>query len=408
MFDFSTWTLDQVNARMAEINTELRSESADLETLEQEIAALEARKNEINANVERRNRLQQRALAASPANVITPTGSNNRARQTNTIEEIRSSRRYVDAYAEAIRTGDDSFNECRAILTELAPNDADYGSPMVPVPTIVEDRIRTAWEKDDFLRYVRRTHIAGILEVGFEIEGDEAVIHLEGTEAPDEEELSLGVVTIKPSNIKKWIRISDETADLKGEAFLEYVYNELGYRIIKKASATIIAKILAAPTTSTSTKVGVAQITQALGVNTVLDAEAEVTSEVDDNDLVIICNRKTKTALKKIKNASGDNVVDPFDGLSVITTSALPSYDDAEEDDPYLIVGDPAGGITANLPRGEQLTFKIDDTTEAEADLIKIVGRLYMGAELTAPYRFCTVLKAAAEEDEGDEGAGGE
>ena len=39
-----------------------------------------------------------------------------------------------------------------------------------------------------------------------------------------------------PVSIKKWISISDEVVDLRGEAFLRYIYDEITYRIAKKCN----------------------------------------------------------------------------------------------------------------------------------------------------------------------------
>ena len=89
-----------------------------------------------------------------------------------TFEEIRSSNEYMNAYAEFLKTGDDA--ECRALLTENATNGT------VAVPTLVEGRIRTAWENDPIMSRIRKTFIKGNLKVGFEISATDAGIHTEG------------------------------------------------------------------------------------------------------------------------------------------------------------------------------------------------------------------------------------
>ena len=95
---------------------------------------------------------------------------------------------------------------------------------------------------------VRKAFVKGNLKVGFEISGTDAAVHTEGGDAVAEETLVLGVVNLVPQSIKKWISVSDEALDLRGEAFLDYIYDELAYRIAKKAADLLVAQIEACGT----------------------------------------------------------------------------------------------------------------------------------------------------------------
>lgn len=360
---------DLTNVNVEELQTEVRSLNDQLAQIEQRAAAARELRNSI-ANM-------------GNAEVI-DTMTTNTVRDT----EYRNSTEYMEAYARYLVSGDET--ECRALLTQNAPEENDG---QLAVPVYVEDRIRTAWENDEFMRRVSRSFLPGNLKIGFEISGSEAEIHLEGNTGPQEETLVLGYVTLIPQSIKKWIRISDEAMDLKGQAFIDYVYDELAYKIVKKAAAVAIAAILAMPQTSSETQPAVASITAALTAATIVNAEAELTSEV--NEVVAIMNRKTRAALKALQITSGTNVGDPFDGLDVVYTDALPAYAAATAGQAYMIVGDIADGIRANFPNGDEIKFKFDDLTEAEDDMVKIVGRMYAGIGVVAPLRFCKVLKAA-------------
>ena len=114
-----------------------------------------------------------------------------------TLEEIRSSKEYVEAFANYIKTGDDK--ECRAVL--LSAN----VSGQVPVPSIIEGRIRTAWQRLGLMDLVRKTYVRGNLKIGFELSATGAVVHTEGSAAPSDETLTFGVVEMVPQSIKKWI-----------------------------------------------------------------------------------------------------------------------------------------------------------------------------------------------------------
>jgi len=60
-----------------------------------------------------------------------------------------------------------------------------------------------------------------------------------------------------------------------------------------------------------------------------------------------------------------------------------------------MIVGD-LRGVRANLPNGDEVKFVFDEKSEAEADLVKVVGKLYAAIGVTAPNKFTQVKKAAA------------
>lgn len=305
-------------------------------------------------------------------------------------KEFRNSPEYIAAYAKAIK-GDDT--DLRSLLTENAPTGGQ-----VPIPTFAEERIRTAWETDEILNRVGKTYVKGNLKIGFEISGSDAVIHVEGTDAPNEEELALGVVELIPQSIKKWITISDEVLDMKDEEFIDYIYDELGHKIAKAAADIVVAKIKALPQTSSATTPAAAKITEAPSATTMVNAIANLSDEATNN--VAIMNKLTWAAFKSITTGDGYPLADPFAGLVVLFNNSLKSYDAASDGEVYAIVGDLATGFRANFPNGEEIRVKMDDLSLAEADLVKFVGRKYVALEAVAPGRFTLIAKPAATEPE--------
>lgn len=305
-------------------------------------------------------------------------------------KEFRNSPEYIAAYAKAIK-GDDT--DLRSLLTENAPTGGQ-----VPIPTFAEERIRTAWETDEILNRVGKTYVKGNLRIGFEISGSDAVIHVEGTDAPDEEELTLGVVELIPQSIKKWITISDEVLDMKDEEFIAYIYDELGHKIAKAAADIVVAKIVALPTTSSATAPAAATITEAPSATTMVNAIANLSDEATNN--VAIMNKLTWADFKSITTGDGYPLADPFAGLVVLFNNSLKAYSAAAESEVYAIVGDLATGFRANFPNGEEIRIKMDDLSLAESDLVKFVGRKYVALEAVAPGRFTRIAKPAATEPE--------
>ena len=300
-----------------------------------------------------------------------------------TDKEIRSSKAYIDAYAEYIKSGDDK--ECRTLLTETV-------SGTVPVPSIVDEIIRTAWDEDQILGRVRRTFIRGNLKVAFENTASAAEVHSEGTSAISEESLTLGIVTMIPKNIKKWIRVSDEAAAMGGEAFLRYIYDELTHQIVKKLASLVVTDISGASTSNSSSAVGVPKVSKAPGMGTVAAAMGYLSDEATNP--VVIMNRLSWSAFKDAAYAANFSA-DPFENLTVLFSDALPAYAMANNNDVYAIVGDLAGA-QVNYPEGDGVAIVYDNLSEAEADLIKIVGRQYAAHAVTAPGRFANITKPAA------------
>lgn len=377
--EINEMTLDQIEARKLEIKALVDDESseADFKALETELDGLEERKAFL---LDEQRKADMKAVLSGEGKEITFTELEE-THMTRTLEEVRSSKEYVDAYVEYLKTEDDK--ECRALLTELVSDG------QVPVPSIVESEIRTAWENSEILSRVRKSYVDGIVRVGFELSATGAVVHTEGAAAPSEEELTIGIVSLTPASIKKWITISDEAIDLTGEAFLRYIYDELTYQITKKIEDEIIAIINAAPAASTKTAVGIASVTAAPALGTMASALAELSSQA--TDLVAIMNRKTWAAFKAAQYAA-NFAQDIFEGVKPIFNDTLADY--ASATGTYMIVGD-LRAVQANFPKGEGVTIKYDDKSLAEKDLVKVVGREYVGLGVTAPKMLVKVAKAA-------------
>lgn len=377
-------TVAELEARKAEINTEIDKDGVDLDALQAEARAINEELEKRKADAAKREEIRK-AVANSNVAGISPAGET----KAPTLDEIRSSAAYMDAYANYIRTG--NAEECRAILTETNPASV-VGSGPVPVPVLVDEIVRTAWDNDEILSRVRKTNFRGNLKVAFERSATAAVVHTEGTTAPSEESLILGIVTMIPQNIKKWIKITDEAVTMGGEAFLRYVYDELTYQIIRKLSADVVTDIAGASTSHGPTAVGIPKSNVAPGVTTIATASGYLSDEA--RNPVIIMNRLTYAAFYEAY-AAANFAIDPFMGLKVLYTNALPAYATANNNAVYAILGD-LSGEQVNYPEGEGVVIKWDDLSEAEADLVKVVGRQYAAHAVTAPGRFVNITKPAA------------
>lgn len=368
--EFKEMTIEQLETRLAEIPAELEKDDADLDALENEVRGI---KEEMETRrAEEAQREEIRTQVAAGAGKVTEEIHTEEKPMSEM--EIRNSEAYVNAFADYIKSGDPK--ECRALLTENV-------SGTVAVPSLVYDVVKTAWEREGIMSYVRKSYLKGNLKVGFEISSSPATNHTEAANsAVSEETLVLGVVNLVPVSIKKWISISDEVYDMRGEAFLRYIYDELTYRIAKKAADNVIAAIEACTASATTGAPAVPAISATtISMGLVASAMAQLSDEASNP--VIIMNKATWGDFMEAKYAAPFNA-DPFEGLPVLFNNSIPAFTAATTGVSFMYVGDLGQGVIANFPAGDEIEIKFDATTLMEKDLIRILGREYVAVGVVA------------------------
>ena len=382
--NFTEMTIKQLEERRTAIVAELDAPEADLDALENEARAIKEELESRKAAEAKRNEI--RSAVAGGAGEVVPE-MKVEEKKTMTIEELRNSAEYIDAYAEYIKTNDDT--ELRNMLTtvnDTTPN----GTATIPVPVFVYDITKTAWEREGITSRVRKSYLKGNLKVGFEISGTAAAIHNEGASAVSAEDLVLGIVEMVPKSIKKFVQISDEALDLRGEAFLRYIYDELTYRIAKKAADELVAKIISCGTVSTTTCPGVPAIATTATLGTVAAAIANLSDEAANP--VVMMNKLTWGTIKGLQ-ANGSYAYDPFEGLPVVFNNTIKAYSAASTGDTYMIVGDLDHGALMNFPNGDGIEFKFDNLSLKKQDLVEVLGRQFVAIGVVAPDAFVKVTK---------------
>lgn len=385
MKELKDMTLEEVEARLAELDAVMspESEAEVSDAMTEEMRALQERKVEL-ADLEERKAIAEKIQSGEISPVIIEERKEDKTMMK--IEEYRNTKEYINAYAEYIKTGKDE--EVRALLTT---NVGDAGE--IAVPDFVYDIIKTDWTKSQIMALVKKISVKGNMQVQFELTAGDAVIHNEGSGAVSEEELTLGIVTMIPESIKKWISVSDEALDMRGEAFLQYIYDELTYRIALKCESVLLGKIAALGTSASASAVCAKKVKAGAALGTIATALGQLNAEAANP--VVVMNPATIAAFKAAVYA-GQFYADPFEGLKVIPTNALPAIGSASENDVYAIVGDFGYGALANFPNGEQIQIKVDDKTAMASDLVKILGREYVAVAPIANRAFVNITKPAA------------
>lgn len=356
--ELKNMTIDEIEARKAEILTELEAPEADLDALEEEMRSikdeLETRKAEEAKKAEIR-----KAVAEGEGEVVKKIEVEERKTMTNA--EVRNSAEYIEAFANYCKTGDDT--ECRSLLSDNAQNG------VVPVPTFVGEIVAERLKASKILSRVRHMEAKGNVKIGFEISAPAAGTHTEGSTDPmPEEELALGIVTLSPVTLKKWVAISDEALDsMSGEEYVRYIYDEIARGIIKAREGKVIQAIDSAPQTATATSPAAAVYTPVGGTATLADfVNARALLSGAAEDLVIILSPSLYAVYKGLQFGANYGV-DPFDGIEVIISEGMRND--------IAFIGD-LSGIMENLPKGDNIEFKYDDKSRMKFDLVDILGRL--------------------------------
>lgn len=360
--------MEQLEERAAEIASEVETADAEaVDTLSEELDVIEERKQEIRAEAEEKRAAIEAVIEGEGEEVEV-----SKEERTMTNIEVRNTPEYLDAWVENLKGM--ATEEQRALLTE----NAEDGT--VAIPVYVEERIETAWEENAILRGVKKSFFKGIVKVGVEMSASGAVIHDEGDEAVSPEELVLAYADLVPQTIKKLVEVSDEVLDFHGEAMVDYLVDEINYQLAKKAADEIVGMIVGNLTVTSYTAAGAALTTA-----DIIGAEGDLAGEANP---VVITTRAAAAALKAAA-LSAQYGYDPFDGLEVIYV------DSAAITGALAIVAD-LTGIQANFPNGYEPRIKFDEMTKADADMVRIIGRLPVGIGIV---NFGKVVKIVADSE---------
>lgn len=375
-------THDEFKTELEEIRSNIeKAESVEeIETLTSQMDDLEARKQEALDAAKAEAELRE-AVAEGEIETRTITTFDEEVNPVKTIDEIRASQEYVDAYANWIRTGSD--REVRSLLTELADG-------TVPVPAIVSDFINNAWEKLVISARASEMFVPGIVRVPYEVSATDAGVHTEGGEALDPENLVLGTVDLTPATIKKWIKVSDEALAMSSADLLQYVIDEITYKIFQFLDGAAVTAIGASSLTAT--------VEKDFGWDSIFAGLAELADGAANP--VAIMNKAVffngflslkDDANRPIYNIVSENGTPRYyiNGVEVLFSSAM-GTDTTTAGEVYAIVGD-LSGLTINYVDGRDVKIITDPYSLAELDLVKIVGSIKAGIGVTKPGYFATI-----------------
>ena len=152
----------------------------------------------------------------------------------------------------------------------------------------------------------------------------------------------------------------------------------------------MLTKIAALPAAATANSVSANKVTGTPSLGIVATAIANLSDEAANP--VIVMNKLTYAAFKAAQYAA-QYAVDPFENLPVHFDNSLKAFSAASAGDVWAIVGDFGTGAQANFPNGDEITLKFDQYTKAPEDLVRIIGREYIGVNAVADKAFALLVK---------------
>ena len=369
--------LDMADLEKRSLEIAEETKTADSETLDAlnaELDAIEERKKTIKAEAAEQRAKMAAVIEGEGETIDKPEQEENR---TMDNKEIRKSAEYLDAWVENLKGR--ASEEQRTLLTTNANENGT-----IAVPTYVEDRIETAWESNEIVRRAKKSYFNGNLKVGYEASAEGAVAHAEGGEAISEEALVIGFTNLIPQTYKKMVKYSTEVLDMKGEAFVDYIVDEIEYQMAKTVGDSAIAEAAGAssPLKQVFTAAG-----SALTTADIIGAEGLLAGDANP---VLITTRANAAALKAAVLSAG-YAYDPFDGMDVVYVDAAAMTVSSTT---YLGVVADLSAWQINFVNGDDVKFVFDEFTEAPADIVRVVGRIMAGIGVVAPYK--TVFVKAA------------
>ena len=99
--------------------------------------------------------------------------------------------------------------------------------------------------------------------------------------------------------------------------------------------------------------------------------------------------KSTYAKIRAIRTTAGARLEDPFEGLEVLFNNMLAPAEGNEA----ILVGD-LDGVIVNFPDGDDFKYIVDETSLAEDDWVKIVGKIMVAAHLVRPNGFAVVSAA--------------
>ena len=219
--------LKEIEVRLAAIKTEMATEGANLEALEQETDSLLEERTKLLKEVEHRQAILGK-IGAGLAGTGSPVVEEPEERNTLSID----SPEYRTAFLKSIRNLELSDVEKRVMTTAT-------GTAGAAVPTSTANKIiEKAKQHAPVLNEIDLMHIKGNVTIPAEGTTVEAKIHTEGAQITADDD-KLKSVTLEGFEVTKLLTISKSVDTMSIDAFEGWLVNKIGRAVAEKITNLI-------------------------------------------------------------------------------------------------------------------------------------------------------------------------
>lgn len=304
--EIKNMTIDQIEARMAEIRTEMDAEGADITALTAEVRAMNDRKEELRKAEDARKELRS-MVAAGDGKTVHEFKPKEHEDRTFGIDSVE----YRNAYLKNLQGKELTEIERRAFTVAS-------GATATITANRIMDVVRDhAW----LLERCTTIYANGKIEYYIEGTNNEAEDHTENaaiTPAAD----TLTKITLTPAEITKMIQVSAASSALSIDAFEGWLADQLGKAIARKINSKIITAMMASAASA--------------GTTITKDDVLALLGTVKGESIAIVCNNKTLFTKLAALQDNGKSPLVRFDGGKATIYGREVLLDDNMADDTVL------------------------------------------------------------------------
>lgn len=243
--DPKTMTIEQVEARLAEIRTQLDGDAAcDIKALTAEVDALGARRAELKTAETARRELRSRVAAGEIGGTPQPVMPPEPEARSYTLD----SPEYRSAWLKHISGRALTETEQRALTTGITGNTegaaTDTSGQALYVPTEIQNRIFDLISvKHALVADVTTLNSNTVIDIPYANAMDEASITAEGSAAANGASVTMGKLTLAGKEFTAWIELTYATRKMALPALENFIVTQLANRIGDKVSKDVVATV---------------------------------------------------------------------------------------------------------------------------------------------------------------------
>jgi len=405
----------EIKAEIEALNVQIEASRSDISDRDLDVEKREALLGELKSMVDTQTRLKaeydkivenREELRARENDQISLEKAISTQRVVERYEaasgHLYSSKRYELAWANYIRSGNEA--EVRQLISTV-----DSGTGKIVVPTTlvnrIESRLRTGGR---LVRLCRVENIKGLTEHPVSVSTTDPNWHDETGTQKGEKTITIASIEIDPQFVAETLATTKKFEADSIEAFWGWLFTELPDALLRKIDREILYGLATGVNgirgiLTNANSLFVVHVTGVLMDFNIANIGVSALDDGTEDNTTVVMNRRT--FFDNIRGLRGDdghpiwtsssNEEKPkffLGGFPVVFNSSLPAYDDADEGDVFMVVGD-FNAMLLNFPEGMSPKLIRDELTRKKENVVEYLSEIYVGGNITRPGCFAVLEK---------------